>query len=69
MKHYTSVMQLVALSNAGFLTVMLSSGHNSESTGRDIFWRCKASCERRKRELPREGGGGGSEGMPPPGNF
>ena len=28
----------------GFRKVFKSSGHNSESTGRDIFWRRKAQC-------------------------
>ena len=46
------------LSQSGFLTVSLSSGHISESTGGDMFWRRKASCERRRHELPGGGGGG-----------
>ena len=42
----------------------LKQGHNSESTGRDIFWRRKAPCECRRLELPN-----GIWGHAPPNRF
>ena len=46
------------ISPTQFSTVFKTSGHISESTGREIFWRHKAPSERRRCELPSGGLGG-----------